>query len=576
MFEYAVTNLKFSSEEEIEVEKDSLLILVGPNNCGKSRALVEINRPWNVQLKRHSPGTVVIKEIKTVESGTTEDILDWLDTYYSAPFSSFTGPRSYVTLGKGPINIDEQYINQAHKKGDWPSSLSEFLTHLVRTEDRLAFKQIDRIDVYSEAPKDFLHMLEADIEKSGQISSEIREAFGTDLQIDSTNPRVILFRVGDASSLSELDKSSAEYVYALRQMPILENDGDGIRSYIGCLLAVKCGAYKILLIDEPEAFLHPPQARRLARLLAEDAKSKNRQIIIGTHSSDVIRGALSSSGKVAVCRIDRVDDKNHAFILSSDELKALWEKPLLKSSGAVEGIFHKGVVVCESDADCRFYESLLLRLEANGAFKLPADLHFIHGGGKGELPTLSQSYKQLKVPVAVIADFDVLRDKNVLKRLVDVLEGDFSTIEKQYQSASRALAGLPPITSWDTFLLELHSLIDAIEEKEKFTNADRRNINELFENARKWSQAKKRGIDKLDAGAKENCEALLAKLKELGLFIVPSGEMESWDRSLPSDKNKWIKEALNNIDDDSDSFQPASEFVGEVADFLGIKLNSNF
>ena len=65
----------------------------------------------------------------------------------------------------------------------------------------------------------------------------------------------------------------------------------------GILLASECASFLVLLIDEPEAFLHPPQARRLAAALARTAKSLGRQVILATHSTDIIQGALSCAGK---------------------------------------------------------------------------------------------------------------------------------------------------------------------------------------------------------------------------------------------------------------------------------------
>jgi predicted ATPase len=43
-----------------------------------------------------------------------------------------------------------------------------------------------------------------------------------------------------------------------------------MRSFVGVLLNAFISKHSVLLIDEPEAFLHPPQARLLAQLFAID------------------------------------------------------------------------------------------------------------------------------------------------------------------------------------------------------------------------------------------------------------------------------------------------------------------
>ena len=48
----------------------------------------------------------------------------------------------------------------------------------------------------------------------------------------------------------------------------------------------------ILLLDEPEAFLHPPQARLLGEIIAKE-KSHRAQLFVATHSSDVLQGLMN-------------------------------------------------------------------------------------------------------------------------------------------------------------------------------------------------------------------------------------------------------------------------------------------
>jgi len=262
------------------------------------------------------------------------------------------------------------------------------------------------------------------------MSAEVRKAFGKDLIINRGGGGHVWFHVGDEPSRTvERDRVSPEYLEDLNQLPQLQNEGDGLRSFVGTLLAAKCGAHPLLLIDEPEAFLHPPQARRLAGILSRSAKELNRQVIIATHSSDVVRGALDESDRVVICRLTRQGDVNHAIQLSSAQIKTLWAKPLLRSAAAIDGVFHEGVVVCEADSDSRFYEALLRRLISQQQVTGLTDLYFIHGGGKGEIATLASVYRQLQVPVAAVADLDLLRQQPEFEKVVSTLGGDFKQLE---------------------------------------------------------------------------------------------------------------------------------------------------
>ena len=56
------------------------------------------------------------------------------------------------------------------------------------------------------------------------------------------------------------------------------------------------------MIDEPEAFLHPSQARKIAYTIARTNASRQRQAIISTHSAEVLMGAIEAAENVIVCR----------------------------------------------------------------------------------------------------------------------------------------------------------------------------------------------------------------------------------------------------------------------------------
>lgn len=568
MFTFRISELVFSGGEQIALEENALVILIGPNNCGKSQTLREITEHIHGQ-----PFRLVLNAIHHDSSGSIADLRQWLDTNY--PSIRRDGRKIYSTSGNSVD--DSTFTNGSAQPDKVLSRVVSFLIHYLNTSTRLTqLNATSNIDLYEESPEHYFHFLLLDDALLEVVSKKVREAFGVDV-IPSWGKNLYL-RVGDEPRRSRKhDRVSERYQQALRELPRLAHEGDGIKSFVCCILAVKCGAHKVLLIDEPEAFLHPPQARRLGRILAESAKELKRQVIIATHSSDVVRGAISSSSKVAVCRIHRDGDQNHAHLLNSAELQDLWNKPLLRSSGAVEGIFHKGVVVCESDSDTRFYESLLLRSERIDTFVQPVDFHFIHGGGKGELATLARSYNQLKVPVVAIADFDILKNKDELKILVNAMGGDFTRVEGLYNSVSSALAELPPSSSKGTAINEVRRLLDVFEsdnKKKTLTGGDKEKISDLLNDARDWSEPKKYGIQKLRGGTHRDCQRLLSQLKQLGIFVVPQGELESWNRSGSATKNIWIREALELMNGDPASFAEASAFLDEITAFLGISLRN--
>lgn len=114
---------------------------------------------------------------------------------------------------------------------------------------------------------------------------------------------------------SSLDNNSFNIFYGFqgkgKERPVIglraENIGFGI-SYtlpvILALLSAKPGA--LLLIENPEAHLHPAGQAKLSQLMA-DAAQRGIQIIVETHSDHIINGVLVATKKYEACQrgIDR-------------------------------------------------------------------------------------------------------------------------------------------------------------------------------------------------------------------------------------------------------------------------------
>ena len=54
-------------------------------------------------------------------------------------------------------------------------------------------------------------------------------------------------------------------------------------------------------------------------------------------------------------RITREEDSNNFSVLENDRFNEIWNDPLLKYSNIMSSLFHKEVVLCESDSDCKNY-----------------------------------------------------------------------------------------------------------------------------------------------------------------------------------------------------------------------------
>jgi predicted ATPase len=256
------------------------------------------------------------------------------------------------------------------------------------------------------------------------VSHHVKEHFGKEVALDFTSLRQLYLRVGtDFSSIPEDPRDAKE---ALSSKEKLDDQGNGIRSAVGIMTSLIAVRRDVFLIDEPEAFLHPPQAFRMGRFIAEQAGTA--QLIVATHSADFLRGLLSSGQDMTVLRIDRENNVNSFNILSPDDLQAIRKDALLSSARVLEGLFYNGGVVVEGDRDSRFYQAV------SNKKRPEIDLHFVNADNKQTVSRIRNLYRKLGVRCVGIVDFDVLNSKNEFKRQL----GDLGLTEEK-STARRGL-----------------------------------------------------------------------------------------------------------------------------------------
>ncbi len=124
-----------------------------------------------------------------------------------------------------------------------------------------------------------------------------------DIALDWAAMRRLYLKVGPA--FGSIPEARTELDALLRDAPELSVQGDGYKSFAGVVLAMLTFPNRLLLLDEPEAFLHPAQARVLGRWLAAHAKTRTAQMIVASHSADFLWGIVSANAGATVIRLNR-------------------------------------------------------------------------------------------------------------------------------------------------------------------------------------------------------------------------------------------------------------------------------
>ena len=418
-----VSGITFNNGVSLSLEKNCILIFVGQNNVGKSQVLRDI-----YVHARNELGTLVVTKTSFSKS-TYEIISEWLAAHFAV--DDIRDCRSYSGMG---CSFNQYQVQRAESSGVFGEITDAFVSRLD-TATRLAISNPPEAVGRRTATKHPIHILERDERLLEKVSAYFRKAFGVGLIPFVGYGRTIPLCVGDdpkdvCNETLTASQRESRFLKVLDGLPQLQDQGDGMRSFAGVMLYLTLDFYNMFLIDEPEAFLHPPQATLLGNVIG-DLLSNDQQAFISTHSMDFINGLLEKvPSRVKIVRVTRSGNSNNFSILDNARLIQISKDPFLRYSALLEGIFYKNVVLCEGDADCMFYSMLNSAADMKDA--KGTETLFTHCGGKQRMAKVIGALKELKVDIKVIPDFDVLNNESILKELVQVCGGEWGQIERDY------------------------------------------------------------------------------------------------------------------------------------------------
>jgi len=553
-----ISEIEFSDATKVPFSKNDITVFVGSNNAGKSASLKESA----TLLRQKSNKGAVLKDITIDQLGTEESLLSSLESHSKKAFLGNPEPH-YQGFGYNVYlpSIKNEWKNYKNGLGQ----LFPVFVNALSTEERLkAANPPNSIKLTTEPPTHPIHFLQKNDELEKKFSGYFRQAFGTDLIVHRNAGNEVPLYVGKKPiPKSGEDRISEGYLADLEKLDLLHLQGDGMRSFVGVLLNAFISNHSIIFIDEPEAFLHPPQARLLGKMLAKDLPSE-KQLFLATHSEDFLKGLLDAdNSNLKIVRIQRDGVVNRVSVLHNADIESIWSDSLLRHSNVLNGLFHSKVIICESDSDCRFYSAVLSAIY-EGTDSISPDLLFIHCGGKHRIPTVVKSLVKLNVPVRVVTDFDVLNDINPLKLIYEEIGGAWIDIESDWKIVKNSIDQKRP----ELETKELKSEVDSI-----FASTDERivpktkisEIQKLLTKASPWAHAKEVGKSFVPSGDPTKAyDRMQGQLLKKGLHIVEVGQLESFAKSIGNHGPKWVNEVMTKDLKLDAELKDAREFILRV------------
>lgn len=453
-----VRNFRAIGSSAIEIELDDIVVLVGPNNAGKSSIL----RAYEVVMKQGSAdGRLQLDDFPNgvVDANALPEI-----ELQTVVFDNAPGARWLIPTGAGDWLIREQWrwsspnVNPQRRgydvqKGDWDDQVPWGAPNVANSRRPLphrieAFSSPDTqakeiVDLLLSVLKNKLKSFrsagqdqkksdyELLLEKIADFQSKVVASAKDETAKIEDEISELLERVFpkhriklDARPESDVEKSYTPF----KASPDLLMGPDG--GYLAKVSQQGSGARRtllwtalrylseaatpgddsarphVLLLDEPEICLHPSAVREAREVLYELPSAKNWQVMITTHSPVFID---LSKDNTTVIRVSReFDNQVHSVTLyrpksaKLDDDDKLNLKALNACDPYVNELFFGGkIVVVEGDTE--YVAFSMLKAEAPAKYR---DLHVVRARGKGSILTVLKILNQFSSTYAVLHDSD--------------------------------------------------------------------------------------------------------------------------------------------------------------------------
>ncbi|HRB96502.1 MAG TPA: AAA family ATPase [Nitrosomonas sp.] len=549
--------ITFSDNQTLTFDDDEIVVFVGPNNTGKSETLRQLQNWISKSLSQ-----TIVTNTTTKKIGTSKDLQQYLESN-----ALKTGDINNFAYGGIGYNIHHSHVPYFDRPDRSP--VAPFFSARLATEIRItASDPAGAIALYQQPPSHPIHLLLMDPTLGNEISDLFRRAFGKDLIVfragGSQFPLYVGTKPHREQHEDELHKSYVERLQSMAQP--LQLQGDGMRSFATVLLYVLAADnHSIQFLDEPEAFLHPPQARLLGEYIAKNRRAKS-QLFIATHSTDILDGLIAGgNSKVRIIRMQRIGKINYVKELSKEKTAAIANDTLTQYSGVFKGIFYRHVIIAESDSDCLFYNALLNTKSVSG--DLQPDVLFIHAAGKHRIVQLAETLKLLAVPISVIADIDILNEETTFRTLYEKLCGNWEDISNHWRSIKNSIEALNPPINADQVKSLLLTELGNVSGVGKFPKETERNIKNIFKSLSPWDNVKHVGRNALrGAETIKHFDQLVEKCSAKGLWIVKVGELEGFCRSIDARHGPaFAEKVIEELDlEQNEELEEARKFVRDI------------
>lgn len=528
-----LSKLTFASGDTLTLAPDSIVLFVGPNSSGKTQSLKDI---WNQLTSPNQFRGVSIVGTTLVKTGDTSQFLDFIRQ------NSITRNNRLIMSGfhiSPPSAIDNDW------EQEYPSHIGRVFAQFIEADARFsAIKERARINRSEERPIHPLQALDFDPDTERDTSTTFNNIFGQHLLLDRGAGSVVNLHVGNRPDPTAYGGVySSDYACEVRKRPDIHTEGDGLKAAAGLFLNILAFPKSIYLIDEPDVYLHPPQAYAAAREMVNI--SRNKQVFMATHNAHFVRGLLdTNSERVLLVRLDRSMHAQSVKVIDNEVFRSIDADPLVRFSNLLEAVFFPTSIICENEADCLFYRNLCRAIDPSGNDN---DVFWLSAHGKQNIKKFVSLLRQLGLTVISLPDLDIINNQANLRTLFESHGGVWANIEDDFLTLARLIKGRKPTVSAEDVSTKISDVLRnmSTEPQEIFSDETAKEIRTVMRGASPWREIKESGVNAFGKGENRIAlERLLGAMQDHGILAPPVGEMESFYALSSNHGMAWVNDVL--------------------------------
>ncbi len=429
----------------MEIVPDDVNLIIGPNNSGKSLFLREVDS----YCKGASIENFKIIDNIVLERYERDEIDNLLER-----FKRTNGEKTFYEKTRVPGSgqtVFSDSVDSLYQWQNYPASYKHFLERFIHYfvyrlngAERFNLVQPESYNnLIHEQSNGILGNLFYNDENRAIWKKHIHKSFGIFplISLMESGKFSIYYSYEEPSNLVEQGTHKDARTFYKNKCIAIDQVSDGVKSFTGILAAFLSIKNSVILLDEPEAFLHPQLCYLLATACMEIAGVSGSKLFIATHSSNFLQGIAESKKNNSILKFDRQNDSFTVKRFTNHDIFGLNAKPSIRNTGILDSFFYNNVVIVEGDTDRLVYQEVLNFLIEIGKIKsINISIKFLNAMLKDNIPQIINYLKNFGIKVCVIADFDILENRN-FKSYLKISNASDSIIDSIARLKGRLMEG---------------------------------------------------------------------------------------------------------------------------------------